>query len=213
MNDWKTNKKTLHWIGFLGFIVIFIVFSFLFKKENVRYFLTREPKIVSKEDNSLEYFIENNSLGETFDKIKNKKYDELDFADKMTVKSVVKKYSKDKYKRLSSNGKELKLKNFLKDNEKIHDKISSDKDEQLIALVAFHKVVIDKDESFARYLYKKIDEEKLSSFKKEKEKEDNYMFIMLAYQLFYINIAFMVYFFICNVIFESMVLKHGSYSE
>lgn len=91
MNDWKTNKKTLHWIGFLGFIVIFIVFSFLFKKENVRYFLTRESKIVSKEDNSLEYFIENNSLDETFDKIKNKKYDELDFADKMTVKSVVKK--------------------------------------------------------------------------------------------------------------------------
>lgn len=142
MNDWKTNKKTLHWIGFLGFIVIFIVFSFLFKKENVRYFLTRESKIVSKEDNSLEYFIENNSLDETFDKI-----------------------------------------------------------------------VIDKDESYAKYLDQKVDEEKLSSFKKEKEKEDNYMFIMLAYQLLYTNIAFIVYWFICNVIFDSMVLKYGSYSE
>lgn len=40
-----------------------------------------------------------------------------------------------------------------------------------------------------------------------------YMFIMLAYQLLYTNIAFIVYWFICNVIFDSMVLKYGSYSE
>lgn len=213
MSNWKTNSETLQLIGFLGFIVICVVFSFLFKSEKTRYFLTREPRIVNKEDNSLEYFIANNSLDETFDKIKNKKYDEFDFVDKMTVKSIVKKYSKRKYKHISLNGKELKLKDFLKDNEKIYDKISSDKDEQLTALIVFHKVVIDKDESYAQYLDQKIDEEKLLSFSKEKEKEDNYMFIMLVYQLFYINIAFMVYFFICNVIFDLMVLKYGSYSE
>ena len=213
MSNWKTNFKTLQWIGFLGFIVIFIVFSFLFKNEKTRYFLTRETKVISKEDDSLEYFLAKNSLDETFDKIKNKKYDELDFADKMTVKSVVKKYSKDKYKHLSSNGKELKLKDFLKDNDKIHDKISSDKDEQLTALISFYKVVIDKDESYAKYLDQKTDEEKLSSFTKEREKEDNYMFIMLVYQLFYTNIVFIVYFSICNVIFDSMLIKYGSYSE
>lgn len=163
MSNWKTNSKTSQLIGFLGFIVICVVFAFLFKNENARYFLTRETKVISKEDNSLEYFLVDNSLNKTFDKIKNKKYDEFDFVE--------------------------------------------------TALVAFHKVVIDKDESYAKYLDQKVDEEKLSSFKKGKEKEDNYMFIMLAYQLLYTNIAFIVYWFICNVIFDSMVLKYGSYSE
>ncbi len=213
MSNWKTNFKTLQWIGFLGFIVIFIVFSFLFRNEKTRYFLTREPKIVNKENNSLEYFIANNSLDETFDKIQNKKYDEFDFVDKMTVKSIVKKYSKEKYKHISLNGKELKLKDFLEKDKNIHDKMYPNKDKQLTALTAFYKVVIDKDESYAKYLDQKIDEKKLSSFTKEKEKEDNYMFIMLVYQLFYINIVFMVYFSICNVIFDSMLLKYGSYSE
>lgn len=175
--------------------------------------MTREPKIVNKEDNSLEYFIANNSLDETFDKIKNKKYNELDFVNKMTVKSIVKKYSKGKYKHISLNGKEIKLKDFLEEDKNIHDKMYSNKDKQLTELTAFYKVVIDKDESYAKYLDQKIDEEKLSSFTKEKEKEDNYMFIILAYQLLYTNIAFIVYWFICNVIFDSMVLKYGSYSE
>lgn len=33
MSNWKTNSKTSQLIGFLGFIVIFIAFSFLFKSE------------------------------------------------------------------------------------------------------------------------------------------------------------------------------------
>lgn len=213
MSNWKTNSKTSQLIGFLGFIVICVVFAFLFKNENARYFLTRETKFISKEDNSLEYFLVDNSLNKTFDKIRNKKYDEFDFVDKRTVKSIVKKYSKGKYKHISLNGKELKLKDFLEEDKNIHDKMYPNKDKQLTALTAFYKVVIDKDESYAKYLDQKVDEEKLSSFKKEKEKEDNYMFIMLAYQLLYTNIAFIVYWFICNVIFDSMVLKYGSYSE
>lgn len=208
MTDKTKRKKHISiFLSLISTIMIFLLVMIFLEDPVTKY------NFVKVDKNSLEFFVEDNFLDETFDKIQNKKYDKFDFADKMTVKSVVKKYSKDKYKRLSSNGKELKLKNFLKDNEKIHYKISSDKDEQLTALIVFHKVVIDKDESYAQYLDQKIDEEKLLSFSKEKEKEDNYMFMMLVYYLAYINITFMVYWFICDVIFDLMVFKYGSYSE
>lgn len=131
-----------------------------------------EHKFVKVDKNSLEFFVENNSLNETFVKIENKKYDEINLADKKKVQNIVDDFSKGEYSvvLLEENDTQVSLEEFLKANKTTHNHYLSSKDKQLEYLTAFYKVVIDEDITYTKYIDKHLNEKTIEDIRQNKEK-------------------------------------------
>lgn len=133
-----------------------------------------EHKFVKVDKNSLEFFVENNSLNETFAKIENKKYDEINLTDKKKVQNIVDDFSKGKHNivLLEENDTQVSLEEFLKANKSTHNHYLSSKDKQLEYLTAFYKVVIDEDITYTKYIDKRLNEKTIEDIRQNKEKTE-----------------------------------------
>lgn len=141
----KTDKYHILTSFFLT-LTVFLSIIFLFDFNN-------ESKPYAE---SSKFLIQEYSLNDIFDKINNKKYDEITAKDKKKIKNLIDIYNKGKYKEFSINdtdvieNKEVTLKEFLKYDKEEHDNIPVD-DDQLRYLVALYKVVVDDDRSYIQY--------------------------------------------------------------
>lgn len=133
-----------------------------------------EHKFAKVDKNSLEFFVENNSLNETFAKIENKKYDEINLVDKKKVQNVVDDFSKGEYSEvlLEENDTQVSLKEFLKANKATHNHYLSDKNKKLEYLTAFYKVVVDEDITYTKYIDKQLNEKTIKDIRQNKEKTE-----------------------------------------
>lgn len=130
-------------------------------------------KFAKVDKNSLKFFVEDNSLNETFDKIKNKKYDEIDLVDKKKVQNIVNDLSEKEYNvSLGESKTQVSLKEFLKADKSTHNHYLSDEDKKLTYLTAFYKVVLEGDKSYSKYIDKQLNEKTIENIRKNKEKGD-----------------------------------------
>lgn len=158
----KTDKYHILTSFFLT-LTVFLSIIFLFDFNN-------ESKPYAE---SSKFLIQEYSLNDIFDKINNKKYDEITAKDKKKIKNLIDIYNKGKYKEFSINdtdvieNKEVTLKEFLKYDKEEHDNIPVD-DDQLRYLVALYKVVVDDDRSYIQDLDENfyLKEQKKSHFSK-----------------------------------------------
>lgn len=122
-------KKIKHISIFLSLISTLIIFSVL---AIFLYPSATKHKFVKVDRNSLEFFVEDNSLNETFDKIKNKKYDEIDLIDKKKAQNIVNDLSEGEYNVvfLGESKTQVSLKEFLKADKSTHNHYLSDEDKK-----------------------------------------------------------------------------------
>lgn len=133
-----------------------------------------EHKFAKVDKNSLEFFVEDNSLNKTFDKIKNKKYAKIDLVDKKKVQNIVDDFSKGEYAVVSLDEGEtqVSLEEFLKANKSTHDNYLTDEDKKLTYLTAFYKVVVEGDKSYSKYINKPLNEKTIENIRANKEKTE-----------------------------------------
>lgn len=149
-------KKIKHISIFLSLISTLIIFSVL---AIFLYPSATKHKFAKVDKNSLEFFVEDNSLNETFDKIKNQKYDEIDLVDKKKVQNIVNDLSEKEYNvSLGESKTQVSLKEFLKADKSTHNHYLSDEDKKLTYLTAFYKVAVEGDKGYSKYIDKPLNE-------------------------------------------------------
>lgn len=151
--------------------------------------------------NSSRFLIEEYSLTDILNKVKNKKYDKITKKDKTKIKNLINIYSKGKYKEVClteedwlGNNITVTLKEFLKYGKKEHNSISAN-EEQLRYLVALYKIVIDDDRSYIQDLDDNF-------YKKEQKKES------FSISLLFSVVGFVIFFFIFCGLIDS-ILSEG----
>lgn len=163
-------KKIKHISIFLSLISTLIIFSVL---AIFLYPSATKHKFAKVDKNSLEFFVEDNSLNETFDKIKNQKYDEIDLVDKKKVQNIVNDLSEKEYNvSLGESKTQVSLKEFLKADKSTHNHYLSDEDKKLTYLTAFYKVAVEGDKGYSKYIDKPLNEKTIENIRKNKEKGD-----------------------------------------
>lgn len=200
--DYKTRKKLITLIIIIGFIMSTFATIMIFKSKHTSEYEQATTKIETIDENTIEFFIGDNLLDKTYNKIKNEKFNEIDLVDKQKINDMLEWYNENGYKYVSIDGTKIKLNNFLKNNDVEIKKYLSSIDNEIKYFTIFYKIVIDKDTSYANYLDKNINEKLIKQAVKNKQItdiRDNYFANILFIAAISTMIIAMVVIFILDV--------------
>lgn len=117
----------------------------------------------------LNFFIGDNLLDKTYNKIKNEKFNEIDLVDKQKINDMLEWYNENGHEYISIDGTKIKLNDFLKNNDAEIKKYLSSIDDEIKYFTIFYKIVIDKNTSYAKYLNKNVNEKLIKQAVKNKQ--------------------------------------------
>lgn len=167
--DYKTRKKLITLVIIIGFIISVFAAIIIFKSKHASEYEQATTKIETIDENTIEFFIGDNLLDKTYNKIKNEKFNEIDLVDKQKINDMLEWYDENKYKYVSIDGTKIKLNDFLKNNDIEIKKYLSSIDDEIKYFTIFYKIVIDKDTSYTNYLDKNINEKLIKQAVKNKQ--------------------------------------------
>lgn len=84
--DYKTRKKLIALVSIIGFIISTFATIMIFKSKHASEYEQATTKIETIDENTIEFFIGDNLLDKTYNKIKNEKFNEIDLVDKQKNK-------------------------------------------------------------------------------------------------------------------------------
>ena len=173
--DYKTEQKLVNLFIIAGLIISSIITLAIFKNEHVNEYKIITTKIETVDKNSIEFFIGNNTLDTTYNKIKNKKFNEIDLVDKQKINDTLEWYNQNGNKYIYIDNAKIKLNSFLNSNDKDIKKYLSSVDSEIKYFTIFYKIVIDKDTSYAKHLDTNINEKLIKQAVKNKQIKDTRM--------------------------------------
>lgn len=174
----------------------------IFKSKHTSEYEQATTKIETIDENTIEFFIGDNLLDKTYNKIKNEKFNEIDLVDKQKINDMLEWYNENGYKYASIDGTKIKLNDFLKNNDAEIKRYLSSIDNEIKYFTIFYKIVIDKDTSYANYLDKNINEKLIKQAVKNKQIiniRDNYFANILFMAAISTMIIAMIAIFILDV--------------
>ncbi len=201
--DYKTRKKLITPVIIIGFIVSTFAAIMIFKSKHTSEYEQATTKIETIDENTIEFFIGDNLLDKTYNKIKNEKFNEIDLVDKQKINDMLEWYNENGYKYISIDGTKIKLNDFLKNNDVEIKKYLSSIDDEIKYFTIFYKIVIDKDISYANYLDKNINEKLIKQAVKNKQIidiRDNYFANILFIAAISTMIIAMIAIFILDIV-------------
>lgn len=201
--DYKTEQKVITLVIIIGFIISTFATIMIFKSKHTSEYEQATTKIETIDENSIEFFIGNNLLDKTYNKIKNEKFDEIDLVDKQKINDMLEWYNENGYKYVSIDGTKIKLNNFLKNSDAEIKKYLSSIDDEIKYFTIFYKIVIDKNTSYTNYLDKNINEKLIKQAVKNKQiidVRDNYFANILFIAAISTMIIAMIAIFILDVV-------------
>ena len=169
-------------------------------------------KIETVDKNSIEFFIGNNTLDKTYNKIKNSKFDEINLIDKQKLNDALESYNRIGYKYISIDGTKIKLNDFLKSNDKDIKKYLSSVDGEIQYFTIFYKIVVDKDTSYANYLDKNISDKLVKQAVKNKQITDTRV-KMLIDKFSIITLSIYIIILIVILIFDNITRGSEKYNS
>ena len=155
---YKTRQKLTVLFLVIVFIISLFVTSLSYKNKYPNDYKMIKIKTESIDKNSIEFFIGDNSLDKTYNKIKNEKFDEIDLVDKQKINNILKSYGENEHNYIFIDGTKIKLNDFLKNNDTEIKKYLPSIDNEIKYFTIFYKIVIDKNESYVKYLDKNVNE-------------------------------------------------------
>lgn len=173
--DYKTEQKVMKLFIIIGLIISLIITIILFKNKHINEYEIMTTKTETVDKNSIEFFIGDNSLNKTYNKIKNKKFNEIDLVDKQKINNMLDWYNENWYKYIYIGDTKIKLNKFLNSNDKDIKKYLSNIDDEIKYFTIFYKIIIDNDTSYANYLDKNINEKLIKQAAKNKQIKDTRM--------------------------------------
>lgn len=200
--DYKTRKKLIALVSIIGFIISTFATIIIFKSKHASEYEQATTKIETIDENTIEFFIGDNLLDKTYNKIKNEKFNEIDLVDKQKINDMLEWHNENGYKYVSIDGTKIKLNDFLKNNDAEIKKYLSSIDNEIKYFTIFYKIVIDKDISYAKYLDKNINEKLVKQTAKNKQIiyiRDNYFANILFIATISTMIIAMIAIFILDV--------------
>lgn len=201
--DYKTRKKLITLVIIIGFIISTFATIMIFKSKHASEYEQATTKIETIDENTIEFFIGDNLLDKTYNKIKNEKFNEIDLVDKQKINDMLDWYNENGYKYVSIDGTKIKLNDFLKNNDVEIKKYLSSIDDEIKYFTIFYKIVIDKDTSYTNYLDKNINEKLIKQAVKNKQiidVRDNYFANILFIAAISTMIITMIAIFILDVV-------------
>lgn len=204
--DYKARKKLITLVIIIGFIMSTFATIMIFKSKHASEYEQATTKIETIDENTIEFFIGDNLLDKTYNKIKNEKFNEIDLVDKQKINDMLEWYNENGYKYVSIDGTKIKLNNFLKNSDAEIKKYLSSIDDEIKYFTIFYKIVIDKNTSYAKYLNKNVNEKLIKQAVKNKQIidiRDNYF----ANILFIAAISTMIIAMIAIFILDTIVLS------
>lgn len=159
--NYKTKKRLMILFIIIGFVISTIITAIIYKNKHPNDYKIMTTKTETVDKNSIEFFIGDNKLNKTYNKIKNKKFNEIDLVDEQKVNDVLKYYNKFEYnyEYICIDDTKIEINNFLKsDNANIKKYLPHTDNSATKYYAIFYKIVIDKDMSYANYLDKNINE-------------------------------------------------------
>lgn len=178
----------------------------IFKSKHASEYDQATTKIETIDENTIEFFIGDNLLDKTYNKIKNEKFNEIDLVDKQKINNMLEWYNENGYKYISIDGTKIKLNDFLKNNDVEIKKYLSSIDDEIKYFTIFYKIVIDKNTSYTKYLNKNVNEKLIKQAVKNKQIidiRDNYF----ANILFIAAISTMIIAMIAIFILDTIALS------
>ena len=172
MNSKSERKATLIAICIsviLSLIIVTIVGNNNYKDD----YKIAEQKIEAIDENTIEFFIGDNKLDKTYNKIKNKQYDKIDLVDKRKINNVLDLYTTNitgKY--IEIDGVRIKLIDYLKSDANTINRYLPTLKSDVKYLTIFYKIVIGGDTEFAKYLNENVNEKRLNIAIKNKRIDD-----------------------------------------
>lgn len=200
--DYKTRKKLITLFIIITFIISTFTTIMIFKSKHTSEYEQATTKIETIDENTIEFFIGDNLLDKTYNKIKNEKFSEIDLVDKQKINDMLEWYNENGYKYISIDGTKIKLNDFLKNNDVEIKKYLSSIDDEIKYFTIFYKIVIDKDASYTNYLDKNINEKLIKQAAKNKQIidiRDNYFANVLFMAAISTMIIAMIAIFILDV--------------
>lgn len=200
--DYKTRKKLITLVIIIGFIISTFATIIIFKRKHASEYEQATTKIETIDENTIEFFIGDNLLDKTYNKIKNEKFNEIDLVDKQKINDILEWYNENGYKYVSIDGTKIKLNDFLKNNDVEIKKYLSSIDDEIKYFTIFYKIVIDKNTSYAKYLNKNVNEKLIKQAVKNKQiinVRDNYFANILFIAAISTMIIAMIAIFILDV--------------
>lgn len=167
--NYKTKKRLMLLFIIIGFIISSIITAVIYKNKRPNDYKIMTTKIETVDENSIEFFIGNNLLDKTYNKIKNEKFNKIDFVDKQKINDMLDWYNEYGYKYIYIDETKIKLNDFLKNNDVEIKKYLSSVDDEIKYFTIFYKIVIDKDTSYVNYLDKNINEKIVKRAAKNKQ--------------------------------------------
>lgn len=155
-SDYKIRQKLITIFLIISFLVSSFVTIMVYKHKYPNDYKVMKTKTETVDENSIEFFIGNNLLDKTYNKIKKEKFDEIDFIDKQKVNNIIKWYNENEYNYISIDGTKIKLNDFLKNNDTEIKKYLPSIDSEVRYFAIFYKIVIDKNTSYVNCLDKNI---------------------------------------------------------
>lgn len=204
--DYKTEQKVITLVIIIGFIVSTFAIIMIFKSKHTSEYEQATTKIETIDENTIEFFIGDNLLDKTYNKIKNEKFNEIDLVDKQKINDMLEWYNENGHKYISIDGTKIKLNNFLKNNDVEIKKYLSSIDDEIKYFTIFYKIVINKNTSYTKYLNKNVNEKLIKQAVKNKQIidiRDNYF----ANILFMAAISTMIIAMIAIFILDTIVLS------
>ncbi len=159
--NYKTKKRLMILFIIIGFVISTIITAIIYKNKHPNDYKIMITKIETVDKNSIEFFIGDNALNKTYNKIKNKKFNEIDLVDEQKINNILKYYNKFEYnyEYICVDDTKIEISNFLKsDNANIKKYLPRIDNSATKYYAIFYKIVIDKDMSYANYLDKNINE-------------------------------------------------------
>lgn len=203
--DYKTKKKLMALFIIIGFVISTIITAVIYKNKHPNDYKIMTTKTETVDKNSVEFFIGDNKLNKTYNKIKNKQFSEIDLVDEQKVNDILKYYNKFEYnyEYICIDDTKIEINNFLKsDNANIKKYLPRSDNSATKYYAIFYKIVIDKDMSYANYLDKNINEKLIKQAVKNKQiinVRDNYFANILFIAAISTMIIAMIAIFILDV--------------
>lgn len=176
----------------------------IFKNEHANEYEIMTAKIETVDKNSIEFFIGDNALDAVYNKIKDKKFNEIDLVDKQKINNMLDWYNENWYKYISIGDTKIKLNKFLNSDDKEIKKYLSSVDSKIKYFTIFYKIVIDKDTSYANYLGTSVNEKLIKQAAKNKQIKDTRMKI-ISNKIFIIMILAAVIVMIEMLVLEGII--------
>lgn len=173
--DYKTKKKLMALFIIIGFVISSVVIMAIYKNRHPDDYKIMKSKTETVNENTIEFFIGDNELDKTYNKIKNKKFNEIDLVDKQKINNMLDWYNQNSDKYICIDNTKIRLNDFLTNNDKDIKKYLSNIDSEIKYFTIFYRIVICKNTSYAEYLDKNINEKLIKQAAKNKQIKDTRM--------------------------------------